>query len=114
MKQQLQAVLLNTCAAGFLATVGCSAPRSSDRADSNPTAISEASCVFPRGTVLWFNEAKGFGFIAPDEGGENLFVHFHDIQATGFKTLVEGQRVCFNVVQGQKGKQAANVVVQHH
>ncbi|MEJ2685872.1 MAG: cold-shock protein [Gammaproteobacteria bacterium] len=62
------------------------------------------------GTVKWFNESKGFGFIAPDNGGDDVFVHFSAIQASGFKTLTEGQKVSFVVQQGPKGAQAANVV----
>ena len=61
------------------------------------------------GTVKWFNEAKGFGFIAQDGGGADVFAHFRDIQGTGFKTLVENQRVEFEGKQGQKGPQAANI-----
>jgi CspA family cold shock protein len=61
------------------------------------------------GTVKWFNDAKGFGFIAPEQGGEDIFVHFSAINATGFRTLKEGQRVSFEVVQGPKGSQAAGV-----
>jgi CspA family cold shock protein len=61
------------------------------------------------GTVKWFNEGKGFGFIAPDDGGKDLFAHFKEIQGTGFKTLVENQRVEFEVTQGQKGLQASNI-----
>ena len=60
------------------------------------------------GKVKWFNEQKGFGFIEKDEGGD-VFVHFSAIQAGGFKTLHEGQRVSFDVTQGQKGPAAANV-----
>lgn len=63
------------------------------------------------GTVKWFNESKGFGFITPNEGGEDLFVHFSAIEGSGFKTLAEGQRVEFEVVQGQKGLQAQSVRV---
>ncbi|MBO8154050.1 cold-shock protein [Thermovirga sp.] len=61
-----------------------------------------------QGTVKWFNEAKGYGFITSDEGND-VFVHFSAIQMDGFKTLSEGQRVQFDVVQGEKGPQAANV-----
>lgn len=61
------------------------------------------------GTVKWFNEAKGFGFIAQDSGPD-VFAHFSAIQSSGFKTLVEGQKVEFTVTQGQKGPQAENIV----
>ena len=61
------------------------------------------------GTVKWFNDAKGFGFITPDEGGDDLFAHFSAIQMGGFKTLKEGQKVTFDVVTGPKGKQASNI-----
>jgi CspA family cold shock protein len=61
------------------------------------------------GTVKWFNDSKGFGFITPEGGGEDLFAHFSAIQAQGFKTLTEGQRVTFDVTTGPKGKQAANI-----
>ncbi|WP_028108349.1 transcription antiterminator/RNA stability regulator CspE [Ferrimonas futtsuensis] len=63
------------------------------------------------GQVKWFNDEKGFGFIAPDNGGSDVFVHFRSIASEGFKTLSEGQKVSFDVEQGQKGPQAANVVV---
>jgi CspA family cold shock protein len=61
------------------------------------------------GTVKWFNESKGFGFIAPDNGGKDLFAHFKEIQGTGFKSLAENQRVEFEVTQGQKGPQASRI-----
>ena len=61
------------------------------------------------GTVKWFNDAKGFGFIAPEDGSEDIFVHFSAITTEGFRSLKEGQRVSFEVVAGPKGKQAANV-----
>ncbi|OGA17339.1 MAG: cold-shock protein [Betaproteobacteria bacterium RIFCSPLOWO2_12_FULL_63_13] len=63
----------------------------------------------PTGTVKWFNDAKGFGFITPDGGGEDLFAHFSAIQGSGFKSLKEGQKVEFEVTQGPKGKQASNI-----
>lgn len=61
------------------------------------------------GIVKWFNEAKGYGFITPDDGGQDLFAHFSEIQAQGFKTLQEKQRVSFEVKTGPKGKQAAAI-----
>ena len=61
------------------------------------------------GTVKWFNDSKGFGFITQDGGGEDLFVHFSGIVGTGFKTLTEGQKVEFSVIEGPKGKQAVDV-----
>ncbi len=62
------------------------------------------------GTVKWFNESKGFGFITQDDGGADVFVHFNAIQGTGFKTLAEGQAVNYDVQNGPKGLQAGNVV----
>jgi CspA family cold shock protein len=61
------------------------------------------------GTVKWFNESKGYGFITPDSGGDDLFAHFSAIQAKGFKTLAENQKVSFDITTGPKGKQAANI-----
>jgi CspA family cold shock protein len=61
------------------------------------------------GIVKWFNDSKGYGFITPDGGGEDLFAHFSAINMAGFKTLKEGQRVSFEIAEGPKGKQAANI-----
>ena len=61
------------------------------------------------GTVKWFNDSKGFGFITPDGGGEDLFAHFSEINMQGFKTLKEGQKVTIEIVDGKKGKQAAKI-----
>jgi CspA family cold shock protein len=63
----------------------------------------------PTGTVKWFNATKGFGFIAPEGGGEDLFVHQSEIQVQGYRELTEGQRVEFDVTQGRKGLQASAV-----
>jgi len=63
------------------------------------------------GTVKWFNEAKGFGFLTQNDGGADVFVHFKAIQGNGFKTLAEGQAVSFDIETGPKGLQAANVVL---
>jgi cold shock protein len=62
------------------------------------------------GTVKWFNQEKGFGFITPEDGAKDCFVHFSAIQGNGFKTLDEGEQVEFDIVQGQKGPAAENVV----
>ncbi|MDD2662224.1 MAG: cold-shock protein [Dechloromonas sp.] len=63
------------------------------------------------GIVKWFNDSKGFGFITPDAGGEDLFAHFSAIQSNGFRTLAEGQRVSFDVTNGPKGQQASNIQI---
>jgi CspA family cold shock protein len=64
------------------------------------------------GSVKWFNESKGYGFISQDDGGPDVFVHFSAIQGSGFKTLAEGQKVSFDLQQGPKGPQAGNVVAE--
>lgn len=61
------------------------------------------------GTVKWFNAEKGYGFIAPDDGGDDVFAHYSAIQSEGFRTLTDNQKVEFDVEQGQKGLQAANI-----
>jgi CspA family cold shock protein len=63
----------------------------------------------PSGTVKWFNAEKGFGFITPDDGSQDLFAHYSAIQTSGYRSLDEGQRVEFEVTQGQKGPQASNI-----
>jgi cold shock protein len=71
--------------------------------------ISKAEQQMALGTVKWFNDAKGFGFISQDGGGDDVFCHHTAIQADGFRTLAEGQKVEFDVNRGPKGLQAANV-----
>jgi len=61
------------------------------------------------GSVKWFNESKGFGFISQDDGGDDVFVHFSSIEGSGFKTLTEGQRVTYEIEQGPKGLKATSV-----
>lgn len=61
------------------------------------------------GTVKWFNDAKGYGFITPDSGGKDLFAHFSAIQGSGFKSIKDGQKVTFDVTTGPKGEQAINI-----
>jgi len=63
----------------------------------------------PTGTVKWFNAEKGFGFIVPDDGSQDLFAHYSAIEASGYRTLEEGQKVTFEVAQGPKGPQAASI-----
>jgi cold shock protein len=65
--------------------------------------------LMAQGTVKWFNGEKGFGFIAPDDGGKDVFVHYSEVQGSGFRTLEENQRVQFDIEQGPKGPQAVGV-----
>ena len=80
----------------------CSTPRASIQA-------AEVLHEMATGVVKWFSDEKGFGFITPDDGGQDAFVHFSAIQGDGFRSLTEGDRVEFDVVDGTKGRQAANV-----
>jgi CspA family cold shock protein len=75
---------------------------------AQPVSSTRKGCM-ATGTVKWFNDSKGYGFITPDDGGEDLFAHFSAINMSGFKTLKEGQKVSFEVTQGPKGKQASNI-----
>ena len=77
--------------------------------EGTPAEHDERSVQMASGTVKWFNDAKGFGFISQDGGGEDVFVHHTAIQSDGFRTLAEGQKVEFDVNKGPKGLQAANV-----
>jgi CspA family cold shock protein len=93
------------------------APTGPERIGSGPVAVSgyvqnkeQGRMARITGKVKWFNDAKGFGFITPDNGDKDCFVHHSAIQAKGFKSLAEGDRVEFEVVQGQKGPAAQNVV----
>jgi CspA family cold shock protein len=80
-----------------------------DRTSSVADRNSERDVRMATGTVKWFNDAKGFGFITQDNGGEDVFCHYSAISGEGFKSLAEGQKVEFDVVKGPKGLQAANV-----
>jgi CspA family cold shock protein len=71
--------------------------------------ISKGFIVMAEGIVKWFNDSKGFGFITPDDGGDDLFAHFSAIVEEGYKSLKEGERVSFEVTEGEKGKQASNI-----
>jgi len=71
--------------------------------------ICKGCIVMAEGIVKWFNDSKGFGFITPDDGGDDLFAHFSAIVEEGYKSLKEGDRVSFEVTDGPKGKQASNI-----
>ncbi len=87
---------------GYLGEYGNTAPRES--------VTQQGVGMRTTGTVKWFNDSKGFGFITPENGEKDCFVHHSAIQAQGFKTLTEGETVEFDIVQGQKGPAAENVV----
>ena len=76
-----------------------------------PPAVAVESIIVAKGTVKWFNDSKGFGFISLEDGSKDVFVHHSTIQGDGFKTLTEGQQVEFDEVQGEKGPAAENVRV---
>ena len=81
------------------------------RAAGAPRVFSLERSDMPTGTVKWFNETKGFGFIKPDDGGSDVFAHYSGIKSKGFRTLKENQRVEYQVQQGQKGPQAVEINV---
>jgi CspA family cold shock protein len=80
-----------------------------DPARANPSISREGTQNMATGTVKWFNDSKGYGFVTPDGGGDDPFAHFSAIQMNGFKTLKEGQKVTVEVTPGPKGKQASNI-----
>jgi CspA family cold shock protein len=84
-------------------------PRTSSPSTSRGLRVATGLQAGATGIVKWFNDAKGFGFITPDGGGEDLFAHFSAINTAGFRTLKENARVSFEVVSGPKGKQASNI-----
>jgi CspA family cold shock protein len=95
---------------GILLSTGFSDHRSCTRRDGSPDFSLKGERPMAKGTVKWFNEQKGFGFITQEDGGPDVFVHFSAISGDGFKTLAEGQDVEFDIVDGPKGAQASNVV----
>jgi CspA family cold shock protein len=93
---------------GHIETPTAPASRPRRRGLARPSTTEVRKCTVAQGTVKWFNSEKGYGFIAVD-GGQDVFVHFSAIQMDGYKTLEDGQRVEFEIAQGNKGPQAENV-----
>lgn len=84
-------------------------PLLADTVSPAKTCVEKRGTVVPEGTVKWFNATKGFGFVTPDDGTPDVFVHFSAIEGSGYRELTEGQRVQFESQQGQKGPQAKSV-----
>ena len=89
---------------------GCDVGRYGRSGLRHHDSLPRSTALRTTGTVKWFNDAKGFGFITPENGSKDCFVHHSAIQKQGFKSLAEGERVEFEIVQGQKGPAAENVV----
>jgi cold shock protein len=94
---------------GFAATEAPPGKRGGFLLWLEPKERKGCSVDMPQGTVKWFNDEKGYGFISPDDGGEDLFVHYTGIAGNGFKSLEEGAKVSYEAKQGRKGMQAENV-----
>src|SRR5439155_24075068 len=88
---------------------GSRASRHSERVWSAPVGTLKGGRCMSSGVVKWFNSEKGYGFITPDDGGRDLFVHYSEIQSQGYRELFEGQKVEFEVTEGRKGPQASAV-----
>jgi len=96
----------------FRLSRACSESIASERQNIDGLLSGQGDTEVSTGTVKWFNSSKGFGFINPDDGGEDLFVHHSEIKTTGYATLDEGQKVEFEIGQGKKGPCATNVIPQ--
>jgi CspA family cold shock protein len=79
------------------------------RSTTAPVGLNREVLLMPKGKVKWFSDSKGYGFITPDDGSADVFVHYSDVQGTGFKTLAEEEEVTFEVESGPKGPRAVNV-----
>jgi cold shock protein len=94
---------------GFMATVNCALSMGDISIVMKPREEKGGLQDMPKGTVKWFNGEKGYGFITPDEGGDDLFVHYSGIAGSGFRSLEEGAKVSYEATRGKRGMQAENV-----